>query len=403
MAATLPTPEQIAERLGGKKVEEGVPVASSEVKTVENEAGGGENGSKDNGSANGENGAVKDVAEKAAEQETIFLENFNKQFGTTYENPAAIEAIIASSKGLSDLQPKYEDLNTRFNALELKSQVDPFADAVVKGLNDLKKSGASIEKQQAYMFINSMDLDSMGIEEKTLLTYRLRDGLTPQEAAIAFVDEYAIAESDYEINEDDEDVEAQKVKIRKQIQSENIRLKRDATVVNEYLNGYKKEASTVENPEDVFTKKWNEYEPSVKEIPLSIQSNYKGAQGVALNVVKEGDPERFDFEMPDDFKKEIPRLVGDFIKQEFAAGRPLTMNDAGVTQINKHLDKIMWSVYGPKYVMDAGIHMYSKATEDMANKNSNSAEPIRGDIKPEAGKGVQNSVEKYKSGMLNKY
>jgi len=154
-------------------------------------------------------------------------------------------------------------------------------------------------------------------------------------------------------------------------ETENIRLKRDAKGIDSFLSDYKKTVSTVEKPEDKFKKDWNDYVPQVKEVAPVIANSYKGLE-ISLNG-KQGEEGRpFKMQVPDDFRKEIPQMVENFLLNEFASGHPVKLNQEGIGKINTYLDGVLKAAYFDKYIVDSNIHTESTTEERITNKFSNS-------------------------------
>jgi len=310
---------------------------------------------------------------------TFSLEAFNKTYGLELKSPDEVKEYIENAKKYKEESPKFQELGKKYADLELKSKVNPFADEVAQTINEMRKAGEPIEKIRAFIDFQSVDLAKMTNEEKMIKAYQLRDGLTEKEARIAFDDEYSIKEGDYEIDEDG-DVEKQREKIARQIEKDNIRLKRDAKGIDSFLSDYKKTVSTVEKPEEKFKKSWNEYVPQVKEVAPVIANSYKGFE-ISLNG-KQGEEGRpFKLQVPDDFRKEIPQMVENFLMSEFASGHPVTLNQEGVGRINTYLDGVLKAAYFDKYIVDSNIHTESTTEERVTNKFSNS-QPRKTDKAP---------------------
>lgn len=374
---------EIARRITGGKKAEDKSVEKATEKTNESTA------EKNTGKP------VSPTEKKVAETPKEFtLESFNTEFGTKLEKNEDIRSFIDSHGKYNELTPKYEELQTKYNKLELDSKVDPFADDFVKGLNDLVKNGATANQREAYVKLNSVDFDALSPEDRVKLSYELKDGLTAHEARVSFDDEFSINERDYEIDEDG-DEEKQKNDIVRQIEKEKIRLKKESNIAGTYLKDYRKEISA--KPENQLEKQWKEYEPKTKEIASGIANSYSGFE---IANGKEGDDARkYSIAVPEDFKKQIPKIVENYLAGQFASEQPVTLNEQGINQIKSYIDLTLKAVHFDKFMLESNANTEADVTEKMTNKFSNSGDPKKGDH-TSTNEERKDSVSLYKQKML---
>lgn len=363
--------EEIGERI--KKTQGGEVAAKPEVKPEVNPE------------------AKPEAKPEVKSEEKIDLDTFNKKFGTTIENEDQLKERLSAFDKYKELDPKYSDLEKRYNDL---AKIDPFANEIVKGFNDLVANNADPQSLQAYVRLNTIDTEKLDPSDKFILTYQLRDGLNEKEAQISFQDEYKTDKSQYEFDPyEPDEVE----NVEKQIEKEKIRLKRDSKGIDSFLSDYKKEVSKVEKPDDL-SKKWKEYEPNVKQLSPKVAEKYEGLKAVPLTVA-DGNNEAitFDFQVPDDFREKIPQLVESFLAGKFATGDPLTLNEDGLKQIKNHLDLTLKAHWFDKYLVDSNMHTSSTIREQMANKYSNSNPVERGNKIPQK---VADALTEFKKKQL---
>jgi len=300
------------------------------------------------------------------------IEGFNKFFGTQHKSVDEIKSYFDADKKFKDTEEKYNKLTKDFTDLKAKSQTNPFADSFVEKLNEMKKAGASNDQINAFVKLNSMDINGMDSRQKAILKYQLSDGLTEREATRLFNKEYKLDSSHYPDLSEDE--------IQERIEDENIRLKRDSKGIDSFLSDYVKKVSTVENPEQVFASKWKEYEPKVRDFASTIADSYEGIK-MNLNGKKGDEAIEFGFQVPEDFKKEIPNIIREYHLSEFAKGSPVPMTQDGVRQTKEYVTRVLKAEFFDKYMLDGANHVESLITQKMANKYTSSGK-VKGDQAP---------------------
>lgn len=302
------------------------------------------------------------------------IEAFNKTFGTQHKSADELKGYFEADKKYKETHSKFEELNKKYTDLELKSKSNPFADSYVEKLNELKKSGASKDQIKAFNKLNEIgDIASLDIKDRVILKSQLSEGLTEKEATRLFNKDYKLDISQYPDLNEDEALE--------RIEDEKIRLKRDSKGIDSFLSDYVKEVSTVRNPEQEFQSKWKEIEPKVNDIAPAIAESYEGIK-MNLNGKKGDEAIDFTFQVPDDFRKEIPNIVREYHLSEFAQGRPVPMTQDGVQRTKDYVSTVLKAQYFDKFMLDAANHAESVTTERMANKYSNSGKKPTGDKPP---------------------
>lgn len=318
---------------------------------------------------------VKQEQPKAEPKSNPFdIEAFNKTFGTQHKSPDEIKGYFDADKKYKETDSKYQELNKKYTDLELKSKTSPFADPFVEKLNEMKKSGASKDQIKAFVKLNEIgDIASLDVKDRAILKSQLSEGLTEREATRLFNKDYKLDISQYPDLDEAEALE--------RIEDEKIRLKRDSKGIDSFLSDYVKEVSTVRNPEQEFSSKWKEIEPKVKDIAPVIAESYEGIK-MNLNGKKGDDAIEFAFQVPDEFRKEIPNIVEQYHLSEFAQGRPVPMTQEGLQRTKEYISTVLKAQYFDKFMLDAANHAESVTTERMANKYSNSGRKAAGDQPP---------------------
>lgn len=298
------------------------------------------------------------------------VEGYNKVFGTQHKTQDEIKAIYENDKKYKE---QLTDLNRKYAELSLKSKESPFADESVAKINEMRKLGYTNKQIKSFLEVQDLDISKLENKDKFLKTYELRDGLTEVKAQKLFNSQYKIDRSQYNYDKsalDDTEIAAKEAEIADKIEIENIRLEQDARGIDSFLSEYKTKTSTVENPQEAFNNKWKQVEPSVKEISSAFANTYDGLK-TSFKVDKDGESIDFTYQVSDEFRKAIPQIIEDYCLSQFAQNRPVPLNQEGMKQVKNHVDRVLKAEMFDKYVVDSGIHLYSKAVEMMANKNSN--------------------------------
>jgi hypothetical protein len=164
-----------------------------------------------------EYGLEKDTAEK---------------FVTTIkENPS----IFDEYGKLKEASQSYE---SKIKELEAQVNINPYANDAIKDLNELAKTGADPAKFEAYLKLQTLDLETINPLEAKKYQLQLEKGWDKADIDDYIELNYKLDKSDYDFDEDDE---AEVAKVEKKIEREQKRLRLESKESVEFLGKYKKD------------------------------------------------------------------------------------------------------------------------------------------------------------------
>lgn len=322
---------------------------------------------------NGSGGASQEpvVPEKIGDLES------SKYFEAT---STLTEGKIKDFKTLQEtlsIRDKFGELNTKYQELEAKSKISPYASDLVKELNEMQGKGATLEQMEFFLGLQKIDLATIDDAKAIKLAKKLSlSGLSDEDVQQWYEDTYGVASEGETLSG------AQKVKIGE-----------DAKAARENLAQVKKDAGQPpavlqqKQAQERFQKAYNWWGNVMEK---TFGQKEKHSTEVSLGKDKDGNESvlKYDFPIPAETRKIIAAEVA-----KNAAKNGWLNNQEGYAQAQELAEVMLWAKHGKEMLVNAVRHAKSNVTQQVLQEQYN-VKPLgqsdKGD--PIVDKGTQDAL-----------
>ena len=254
---------------------------------------------------------------------------------------------------------KYSELQQKFDDMQAKQKISPYANDLSKEINEMYRLGATSDEIQHFLNLQKMDISSMSDTEAIKLQMKMssQGKLSDDDLNSWYEEAYGDPE--------DELTGAQKVKAMQDAQAA-----RDSLSKFKVDSGQPAAVLKQRQAEQAFEKAntfWGEV------VSKTITNNETKNFSVEIGKDDDGQPLSLTYDFP------IPKEGRDIIAHEtakWAARNGLRGNEADYQQVKQFSDKLLWAQYGPQIMENAVRHAKSKTTEQVTQKHHN-VKPLR--------------------------
>lgn len=256
------------------------------------------------------------------------------------------KGLVKTPEDITRISAEYLNMQTELETLREQVKRDPFANEVIKTLNQMHADGKSADQVKTFMQLQDLgDISKLSPLDAMVQARVLRDG---RDADLT----KTMLERKYQITEGMDDVD-------RQIAEET--MKDDAKADYEYLTSQKKELAApkevVQAQEAATVISQEAIRAQVAPIKEKIKANFSSLGEINLNnkVDKDGKPTAdavlFDLPIPTEFKEKIPALLESyFVDSNIQVTKENLETAMGIIQFE------MFNQYGVKLIQDAVSH-----------------------------------------------
>lgn len=299
----------------------------------------------------GMNGSVEatqqpTIPEKIGEFETPkYFEAMNALTGGKVKNYNDFQEVLS-------VKDKYSDLDKRYQELDAKSKISPYASDLVKELNEMQSKGATVEQMEFFLGLQKIDLATIQDANAIKLAKKLTlGGLTDEQVQEWYQDTYGDGET--------------------LTGSQQVKILEDAKAARETLAQVKKDAGQPpavlqqKQAQEQFQKRFDFWGNVMQKTfgqkeKLSIESSLgKDAQGQESLL-------KYDFPVPAETRKEVALAVA-----KHAAANKWGNNEEGYKAAQNLAESMVASRHWKEIVANAVRHAKSNVTQAVLQDQHN--------------------------------